>query len=67
MLAHVHGQLPHMVAAGEGELVVPGGGPGVAECGADTGQQFHGAEGLGEVVVGAQIQGTGLVVLRGPG
>ena len=56
-----------MVAAGEGELVVPGGGPGVAECGADTGQQFHGAEGLGEVVVGAQIQGTGLVVLRGPG
>ena len=63
MLVIVDGQIAGDELAGLGDLGVGKGGAGVADGGADAGQQFGGAEGLDQIVVGAVIQGLYLVVL----
>ena len=67
MLVVVDGEVAYGVGALLGNLTVAGGGAGVADGRPHTGQQLVGAEGLGEVVIGPQIQSGDLVLLVGAG
>ena len=67
MLVIIDGQVPGGEFAGLGDLGIGQGGAGMADGGADAGQQLGGAEGLHQIVVGAVIQGVHLVVLMVPG
>ena len=61
VLIIVDAQIAGDELAGLGDLGIGKGGAGVADGGADAGQQFGGAEGLDQIVVGAVIQGLSLI------
>ena len=67
MLVVVDGEVAYGVGALLGDLTVAGGGAGVANGRPHTGQQLIGAKGLGEIVIGPQIQSGDLVLLVGAG
>ena len=67
VLVVVDDQLSHRIGAVPGDFIVAGDGAGVADGGADPGQELVRAEGLGEVVVRPQIQRGDLVPLVGAG
>ena len=67
VLIVVDDQFSHCIGAVPGDFVITGDGAGVADRGADPGQEFVRAEGLGEVVIRPQIQCGDLVPLMGAG
>ena len=67
MLVVVDHKVPDGICAVAGNLIIAGDGAGVADGGADPGQQFVRAEGLGEVVVGAGVEGLDLIALVAAG
>ena len=67
VLVVVDGQLSHRIGALLSDLIIAAGGAGVADGGADAGQQLVGAEGLGQVVVSTQVQGGHFVFFVGAG
>ena len=67
MLVIVDDQIAGGKAPGLGDLRVREGGAGVADGGADAGQQLGGTEGLDQIVVGAVVQRLHLVSLVVPG
>ena len=60
-------QVAHLIGALQGDGIVFQRRAGVAQGGADAGQQFDGSEGLLQIIVRAQIQRVCLILLHAAG